>query len=182
MPLASTTPNACRENSFDIFTSDATIHSTIQGYVDDSEFQKVGAYLVSVTKHLRENEDVRSTLKYALDGYQVFDGAKKGFTAARYVGNLNLRIQNWGASGAAGVLGVFVDRFGTLAENQGIELDKVTLALTNVLLDIIGAGTASVATAFTGPVGFTLLVVGVIKTYNDSKEATELIMAKLGSK
>jgi hypothetical protein len=182
MPAASAAQNACTKDHFDIFTSDATIHSTIQSYVDDSEFRKTGAYLVSITKYLRDNEDVRSTLKYMLDGYQIFDGAKKGFMAARYTGDLNLRIQDWGASGAAGVLGVFVDRFSAMADYQGIKLDKVTLGLTNVLLDIIGARTASVATAFTGPVGFTLLVVGVIKTYKDSKETTELIIEKFGSK
>jgi hypothetical protein len=113
-------------------------------------------------------------LQAALDTYSVYDGSKKSVVAAGYIqraGALGLKsgisgFSDYGKSGGAAVLGVFVDRFGAYAKSQGIELNECSLTLAKVALDVGGAGTGAV-TALSGW-GLLLAGVSVVATFKDS--------------
>lgn len=182
MPGTQRSSTISSTGSYDVFTSDAAICSSIQGYVDVENVARFGSYLAEINKYLKDHPYLIEIIQDGFDLHDVIDGARKGFVAARYVGSLNLRVQDWGASGGASVLGVFVDRFGAMAKKDGIEVNEMALALTKVLLDIAGAGTATVASAFTGPVGILLLSVALINTFSDSLALGRMLMAVIEAK
>jgi hypothetical protein len=108
-------------------------------------------------------------LKGGLDAHDLYKGAKAAKAAAGYTGNMNLLIRDFGASGGASVLGVFIDRFAAMAKNQGIEVNECALGVSKVFTDIGGVGVGAVGSV-TGPWAWLLLGISVVGTYNDSSE------------
>lgn len=126
----------------------------------------VKGYLLEILQYLKKHPEVEEALKYGKDAHEVYEGAKKATKAGRYTGSLNALVKDYGSSGGASVLGVFVDRFAALAKYKGIELNECALSVAKVATDIVGAGVGAV----TSVSGFGLLLLGVsiLSTYQDS--------------
>ena len=110
----------------------------------------------------KKHPEVEEALKYGKDAYDVYDSAQKAVKASGYTGSLNALVRDYGASGGASVLGVFVDRFAALARYEGIELNECALSVAKVAADIGGA--VSLVSGF----GVLLLGASIVATFQDS--------------
>jgi hypothetical protein len=146
----------------------ATLYSRMRGNgVSSDKAAKLGIYLQQMFDYMQKHPGVEAALKNLKDGREVYEGTKAAVVAAPYVGSLNTLVQDSGRSGGASVLGVFVDRFGTMAKAQGIQLNECALSVARVAADIGGAGVGAV----TSVSGWGLLLLGIsaVSTFNDGR-------------
>jgi len=145
---------------------------------------KYALLVVEVYRYLLEHPAALEAVKGVKDAHEVYDGTKKAFTAAGYVeraGAIGLSsaqsgFSAYGASGGAGVLQVFRERFEAFAKSQGIELDECSMAVSRLSLDIAAAGIGSV-TALTG-FGAVMAAVGVLGTFKDGYAVGQLCILR----
>jgi hypothetical protein len=145
---------------------------------------KYAVFAMEIYRYILQHPKVMSALKGAKAAYDVFDNSKKAIKSAGYIergsaiglSSANAGFNAYGASGAAGVLQVFVDRFEKLAETQGIHLNDCSMALVKVDLDIAAAGVGSV-TALSG-VGLVLAGLAVLATAKDGYALGQLLFAR----
>ena len=155
-------------NSDDSAARKSALHAQLKGDgFDNQEAVKLNVYLGQMYSYIQDHPSLLKALKDTLDAHDVYKGSKAAIGAAPYVGSLNAMIYNYGLSGGASVLGVFVDRFGALAKSQGIKLNECALSVAKVATDIGGAGVGAV-TSVSG-LGVLLLAVGIVSTFQDSK-------------
>jgi hypothetical protein len=169
MPISSSSEARTSGGSYDVYVSDATLTSQLETVgLSRGNAANQAWFLAAMHDFIKKHPDVEAALVGTKDGYEVYEGAKIAVKTAGYTGSLNRLVRDAGASGGASVLGVFVDRFSSLAKNQGIELNECALSVAKVATDIGGAGVGSV-TSVSG-VGLVLLGVSVLSTYSDSGE------------
>ena len=145
-----------------------------RGSVDGVKAAQFGAFLQQVHEYIQKDPKLQAALrgwKAGQDAHDVYKGAKDAAITARYTGNLNTLVQDYGRSGGASVLGVFVDRFAHMAKAQGIKLNECALSVAKVATDIGGAGVGAVSSV-TGW-GLLFLGISVLSTFNDSRSATK---------
>jgi hypothetical protein len=126
----------------------------------------IKGYLLEILEYIKEHPELEEALKYGKDAREVYKGAKEAIVAGRYTGSLNALVKDYGSSGGASVLGVFVDRFAALAKYKGIEVNECALSVAKVATDIGGAGVGAL-TSVSG-FGVLLLAVSVVSTFQDS--------------
>lgn len=163
----STTNAKSPSGSNDAAVNSATLHAQMRGNgLNQEKAAKYSSYLQDMSDYIQKHPDLQTALKGTKDSYDVYKGAKAAKVAAGYTGSLNALIKDYGSSGGASVLGVFVDRFGAMAKNQGIELNECALLVSKVALDIGGVGVGSVSSV--SGVGLLLLGASIVATYQDS--------------
>ena len=134
--------------------------------------------------YVQANPDVKRALTFGQtisDTNSVYSGLKNISTAVGYINRGNAvgvdtsGFVSYGESGGAAVLGVFVDRFNSYAQNQGIELNQCAISVAKVSLDIAAAGTGTVSslTVF----GAVLFGLALIATVNDSHSLAQACFA-----
>jgi hypothetical protein len=145
-------------------------------------------FCMDIYRYILQHPKTAAAIKGAKDTYDVFDNSQKAFKAAGYIErgaavgltSAAAGFKAYGASGGAGVLQVFVDRFEKLAETQGIELNDCSMAVVKVALDIAAAGVGSV----TALSGFGLVVAGVavLETAKDGYALGQVCVARGASR
>lgn len=168
--------------------------ATLHAHMSSTSDSKTAAFVVAVADHIHDNLHLRVLLdglqrnphvqtvlnrtKDGLDIHDVYKGAKAAVRAAPYVGNMNALIKDSGASGGASVLGVFVDRFGAMAKQQGIELNECALNVAKLSTDIGGVGVGTVGSV-TGPADWLFLGISIVSTFQDSKSMAQACLPEI---
>jgi len=172
MPYKPASRVSASDEGYSVNVSHATFHAQLKrdGLSNDAA-TKSASFLVRVSDFIQQNHKLRDAFNDTIQLHDVYTGAVASVETAPYVGDLNKLIQSRGISGAASVMGVFVDRFGALADSQGIELNKCALSVAKLATDIGGAGVGAVTSAsgIGSPLGAVLTGIAVMSTINDSR-------------
>jgi hypothetical protein len=157
-------PRTSDSGSSESATRKATVHAQLKsdGF-DNQEAVKLNVFLGQMYDYIQDHPTLKKAFK---DAWDVYDGSKKAIGAAPYKGILNENIHDYGVSGGASVLGVFIDHFSALAKSQGIQLNECALSVAKIATDIGGVGVGAV-TSVSGW-GVLFLGISIVSTYQDS--------------
>lgn len=141
--------------------------AALQGFgMNKATAAKYAAFCTAIYKDLilsgKDLNDIKEGAQAMTRGAKYLQGAKDLQLTSAVSG-----LRSYTVGGSAKILQVIVDRYSSIAKNQGIELNECALNITKVSLDIATAGTGAV-TAVTGW-GAVVAVVGVVSTFRDSQ-------------